>query len=124
MQAAGDFDFTFLDDAWVNGWGDWVSFSFARAATYEIMNLYAVKMAAVFMISLSTLAIRTGVIARWIALLGYTFALILLLSGRYIEWILFLFPLWVVLISVDILVDNLRPPSQPSATSPRFNSRR
>jgi hypothetical protein len=85
MQAAGDFDFTFLDDAWVNGWGDWASFSFARAATYEIMNLYAVKMAAVFMISLSTLAIRTGVIARWIALLGYTFALILLLSGRYIE---------------------------------------
>jgi hypothetical protein len=69
------------------------TFTFARAATYEIMNLYAVKMAAVFMISLSTLAIRTGVIARWIALLGYTFALILLLSGRNIEWILFLFPL-------------------------------
>ena len=100
------------------------TFTFARAATYEIMNLYAVKMAAVFMISLSTLAIRTGVIARWTALLGYTFALILLLSGRYIEWILFLFPLWVVLISVDILVDNLRPPAQPSATGPRFNSRR
>jgi hypothetical protein len=32
-------------------------------------------MAAVFMISTSTLAIRTGFIARWIALLGYAFAL-------------------------------------------------
>ena len=37
------------------------TFTFARAATYEVMNLYAVKMGAVFMISTSTLAIRTGV---------------------------------------------------------------
>jgi hypothetical protein len=59
------------------------TFTFARAVTYEIMNLYAVKMAAVFMISTSTLAIRTGIIARWIAFLGYAFALFLLLSGRY-----------------------------------------
>ena len=67
---------------------DSATFAFARAVTYEIMNLYAVKMAAVFMISTSTLAIRTGFIAHWIALLGYAFALFLLLSGRYIEWIL------------------------------------
>ena len=45
---------------------DSATFTFARAVTYEIMNLYAVKMAAVFMISTSTLAIRTGIIARWI----------------------------------------------------------
>src|SRR6516225_8825276 len=53
------------------------TFTFARAVTYEIMNRYAVKMAAVFMISTSTLAIRTGIIARWIAFLGYAFALFL-----------------------------------------------
>jgi hypothetical protein len=51
------------------------TFAFARAATYEIMNLYAVKMAAVFMISTSTLAIRTGFFARSLAFLGYAFAL-------------------------------------------------
>ena len=39
---------------------DSATFTFARAATYEIMNIYTVKMAAVFMISTSTLAIRTG----------------------------------------------------------------
>jgi hypothetical protein len=99
-------------------------FTFARAVTYEIMNLYAVKMAAVFMISLSTLSIRTGFIARWIALLGYAFALILLLSGRYIEWILLVFPLWVLLISIYILIDDFRRPSQAATTSPEFNSRR
>jgi hypothetical protein len=85
---------------------DSATFAFARAVTYEIMNLYAVKMAAVFMISTSTLAIRTGFIAHWIALLGYAFALFLLLSGRYIEWILMLFPFWVLLISLYILIDN------------------
>ena len=85
---------------------DSATFAFARAVTYEIMNLYAVKMAAVFMISTSTLAIRTGFIAHWIALLGYAFALLLLLSGRYIEWILMLFPFWVLLISLYILIDN------------------
>ena len=91
------------------------TFTFARAATYEVMNLYAVKMAAVFMISTSTLAIRTGFFARWIAFLGYAFALFLLLSGRYFEWILMLFPLWVLLVSIYILIDNLRRPPQVPA---------
>jgi hypothetical protein len=94
------------------------TFTFARAATYEIMNLYAVKMAAVFMVSTSTLAIRTGIIARWMGFLGYAFALFLLLSGRYIEWILMLFPIWVLLISIRILIDNLRRSPQSSETSP------
>jgi hypothetical protein len=40
----------------------------------------------------------------------------LLLSGRYIEWILMLFPLWVLLVSIYILIDNLRRPL-PTAMS-------
>src|SRR6201996_643674 len=73
-------------------------FTFARAVTYEIMNLYAVEMAAVFMISTSTLAMRNGITPRWTAFLGFACALLLLLSGRYIDWILLVFPLWVLLI--------------------------
>ena len=90
---------------------DSATFTFARAATFEIMNIYAIKMAGVFMISASTLAIRTGFISRWLAFLGYALALALLLSGRSIEWILLVFPLWVLLISIHILIDNLRRPS-------------
>ena len=40
--------------------------------------------------------------------LGYALALILLLSVGRIEWILMVFPLWVLLISVYILIENLR----------------
>ena len=61
---------------------DSATFTFARAVTYEIMNLYAVKMAAVFMISTSTLTIRSGFAPRWIAYLGFALALLLLLSGN------------------------------------------
>ena len=87
---------------------DSATFTFARAVTYEIMNLYAVKMAAVFMISTSTLSVRTGFTPRWIAFLGFACALVLLLSGRHIDWILLVFPVWVLLISIYILIDNLR----------------
>ena len=87
---------------------DSATFTFARAITYEIMNIYAIKMAGVFMIATSTLAIRTGFIARWITFFGYAVALLLLLSSRYIEGILLVFPLWVLLISLYILIDNLR----------------
>lgn len=86
------------------------TFTSARAIAYEIMNIYAIKMAGVFMIATSTLALRTGFIARWIAFIGYPVALLLLLSSRYIEGILMVFPLWVLLISVYILIDNLRRP--------------
>jgi hypothetical protein len=84
------------------------TFTFGRAVVYEIMNVYAIKMAGVFMIATSTLAIRTGFIARWIAIIGYVLAALLLLSSRYIEGILLVFPLWVLLVSVYILIDNRR----------------
>ncbi len=63
------------------------TFTFARAITYEIMNVYAIRMAGVFVIATSTLALRTGFIARWIAFVGYAVALVLLFSSRYIEGI-------------------------------------
>lgn len=93
------------------------TFTSARAMAYEIMNIYAIRMAGVFMIATSTLALRTGFLARWIAWLGYAVALLLLLSSRYIEGILMVFPLWVLLISLYILIDNLRQPSPAAANN-------
>ena len=60
---------------------------------------------------------KVGFIARWIAFLGYIFALLLLFSSRHIEGILLVFPLWVLLISLSILIDNLRRPSPAAATT-------
>ena len=84
------------------------AFAFARAFTFDIMNIYAFKMAAVFMITASTLTIRTQVTARWIALIGYASAAFLLIGSGYFDWALFIFPSWVLLVSSYILIDNLR----------------
>jgi len=83
------------------------TFRFARAASYIIMNVYAIKMAAVFMISTSTVVIRTGIAPRWIAFLGFLLAVILLIGSFFINWSIAVFPSWVFLISVYILADNL-----------------
>jgi len=83
------------------------TFRFARAVSYIIMNVYAIKMAAVFMISTSTVVIRTGIAPRWIAFLGLLLAVILLIGSFFISWSVAVFPSWVFLISVYILIDNL-----------------
>jgi hypothetical protein len=83
------------------------TFRFARAASYIIANVYAIKMAAVFMISTSTVVIRTGIAPRWIAFLGFLLALILLMGSFFISWSFAVLPFWVFLISVYILIDNL-----------------
>ena len=96
---------------------DGSTYAFARAFTYDIMHIYAFKMAAVFMVTTSTLVIRTRVTARWIAWLGYLSAALILLGSGYLDWVLFAFPAWVLLVSVYILIDNLRTPQQMATGS-------
>jgi hypothetical protein len=84
-------------------------YTFARTVAYQIVNVYAIRMAAVFMISTCTLAIRTGMFQRWMAFLGYVLALLLLLSPGRLYWAPLVFPLWVLVISVYVLLANLRP---------------
>ena len=88
------------------------TFTFARAFTYDIRHVYAFKMAAVFMVTTSTLAINTRVTARWIALVGYASAALILLGSGYLDWVLFVFPCWVLLVSVYILISNMRGPAR------------
>jgi hypothetical protein len=83
------------------------TFRVMRAATYIVMNVYAVKMAGVFMISTSTVVIYTEIAPRWIAFLGYVLACILLIGSYYISWSFAVLPLWAFLLSIYILMDNL-----------------
>ncbi len=82
-------------------------YRFGRTVTYEIMNVYAMKMAGVFMMSTCTLSLRTAIFPRWMAYLGFALALFLLLSLGIVYWAPLVFPLWVLLISIHILRANL-----------------
>jgi hypothetical protein len=83
------------------------TYALSRAEIQQTMNIYAMKMAGVFMISTSTISLQIQCFPRWITFLGYVLALILLLSIGTIQWIPLAFPLWVLLISLYILAENL-----------------
>ena len=92
-------------------------YSFGRTVTYEMMNVYTMRMAGVFMISTCTLSLRTGIVPRWMAHIGLVLAVFLLLSLGDFYWAPLVFPLWVLLISVHILFVNLRHPRSHDARS-------
>lgn len=84
------------------------AYALSRAEIYQATQVYGIKMAGVFMISTCTISLRTRIVPRWMAVLGYALALLLLLSIGTIEWIPLVFPAWIFLVSVHILIQNLR----------------
>jgi hypothetical protein len=90
-------------------------YALARIQVYQTMHTYAIKMAGVFMISTSTISLRTGIVPRWMAFVGFALAALLLLSVGTIQWILLVFPLWVLMMSIYVLIDNFRGVSQTAA---------
>lgn len=91
-----------------------LSWTFSR----YLMFVYAIRMAGVFMISTSSLFIRTRVIPRWMALLGFLLAVIMIFRISQIDrlgWVFLFFPLWILLVSVYILIIHYR--HQPESTA-------
>src|SRR5215467_142639 len=89
------------------------TFHFARAAAYSMMNVYTIKMAGVFMVTTSTIAIYTGFAPRWIAILGYFLALLLLCGSYYLSWSFVVFPFWVLVMSIYIFFNDAGAKSAP-----------
>ena len=83
-------------------------YTYSRAVMFQILNIYTIRMEGVFMISLGTIWLRTGLMHRGWAFLSYALALILLLSISLSSWVTVIFPLWVLTISITILIKNLR----------------
>ncbi len=77
---------------------------FGHGSTQVLISVYAMRMAAVFTLSVSTVGMRASAFPRWLALLGYAVALVLLLGAGEHRWVQLAFPLWVLLLSVVILL--------------------
>lgn len=80
-----------------------VTFTLARSFAYHLTSIYALKMAGVFLLTASTILLRTGITARWTAVAGYIAAAIILLGSHYMDWTFMIFPIWVLIVSVNIL---------------------
>ncbi len=85
------------------------SFHLARSVVGATMNIFAIKMAGVFMASTSTVILRTGILPRWVALSGFASAAVLLLIITSWPWITLLFPTWILVVSTRILLSELHP---------------
>jgi len=79
-------------------------FAYGRNATQTLISVYAMRMAAVFTISVSTVGLRAAAMPRWVSYIGYLVALTLLVAAAEQKWTQLLFPAWVLLVSVVILV--------------------
>lgn len=98
-------------------------YALGRTVSYEMMNVYTMRMAGVFMITTCTLSLRTGIFPRWLAHLGLVLALFLMLTVGVL-YSAVVFPVWVLLISVYILLANIgRSRSQGTASMPGAQAR-
>ena len=77
---------------------------FVQHLSYTFLNVFAIKMAGVFMFSTCTIALRTGLFPRWVAFSGFLCGLVLVVVISNWLWIALLFPIWILLVSAQILI--------------------
>jgi len=89
------------------------TYAVGRRVSYALMMTCALKMAATFMFATSTIGLRTAVLPRWLAFTGFAVGLVLLLVLTDFAWIALLFPMWVLLVSAYILIEDIHPTQTP-----------
>ena len=77
---------------------------FGKTVVLSTTKTYAVRMAAVFMISAATIWLRTGLMPKWLTLLSYLVALAILVASDLSMWVTMAFPIWVLVVSGLFLV--------------------
>lgn len=90
-----------------------VTFTLARSFAYNLTSIYALKMAGVFLLTASTIVLRTGITGRWTAIVGYAAATLILVGSHFMDWTFMIFPIWVLMVSADILVREYRHAERP-----------
>ena len=94
--------------------------TFGQMVLIALTKTYALRMGAVFMISLATIWLKTGLMPRWLVIVTYVLALGILFASDFSMWMTLAFPVWVLIVSVLLLVragviDLNREQSEPFA---------
>jgi hypothetical protein len=83
-------------------------FIFGFVLVNEIVGNYTLRIAGVYMLSIGTIWTRAEVMPRWLSLLTYLLSLVFVFFAGSIREARFVFPGWVFLTSVYILILNRR----------------
>jgi hypothetical protein len=87
--------------------------------TWTVLNVYAMRMAAVFTLTTAIIALRSAIVPRWLGVAGLATALILLVGVGISTWVELLFPAWILVLSLDILATGLRAAPRTRAAIPQ-----
>lgn len=92
----------------IPSWPEGDAFLFAATMIKVMGSSIMLRMAGVFVFSTSTIWLRTKLMPRWLAYLSMAVALLMLLGGDAIRPLRMIFPAWVLLVSILILVAERR----------------
>lgn len=81
---------------------------FSFALMNEIIGNYGLRMAGVYMTAINSLWSKTGLMPRWLTIITYILALGFLVAAERFREARFLFPIWVFVVSIYILILNFR----------------
>lgn len=94
---------------------------FGQMLLLALSKTYGLRMAAVFMMSLATIWLKTGLMPRSLVIGTYAVAVVLLLASDLSMWLVLTFPLWVLVVSLLLLaragVIDLGPDDRDSAAT-------
>ncbi|AFM15267.1 hypothetical protein Mycch_0447 [Mycolicibacterium chubuense NBB4] len=91
--------------------------AFGQALLVALSNTYALRMAAVFMISLGTIWWRTRLMPGWLVAVTYVVALAVLVGSDLSRWTTVAFPVWVLVVSALLLVREVNPREYSTPTT-------
>jgi hypothetical protein len=83
-------------------------FIYASVFMNHIMGSFFLRMAAVYMLSIGSLWTKTEVVPRWLTIITFIVGISFLLFASFFRAARFIFPAWVLLVSVYILIINYR----------------
>jgi hypothetical protein len=78
--------------------------SLGRNTSTILLNVYAMRMAAVFTLTTVTIARQTKIVPAWLWVAGLATAVVLLVVVNFTPWVELLFPVWILALSLDILL--------------------
>src|SRR5689334_9115932 len=87
----------------------------SRNVTASLLNVYAMRMAAVFTLTTVNIARRTRIVSSWLIYAGLACAVVLLVGIGISPWVELVFPAWILALSLEILAVGGRASADPVA---------
>ena len=92
----------------------------AAALSSVLLTTFGIRMAALFTMIATNLGRRTKIIPKWLIVFGFVVGLLMMFAPIGNRWAILIFPLWVFVLSVQIILASGR--AVPAAVTPETSA--